>query len=136
MKKKTFVTPYAISSLLLLVCLYTMGMPYSPYPAIDSEPRVIAINIVFNVIAALFLCLILVAHFYYFLKLTLPKKNLIELGLSVVFFIQAIISCFYVSLNPGWLFRACFLFFLTLFTALLFGKKPKESAPLRVTPFE
>ena len=128
MKKKTHITGYAISCLLLLACLYSMTMPYSPYPAIDSEPKSIAVNIVFNAFAALVSCLILFAHFYYFLKLTLSRKKLIELCLSALFFIHAVIGCFYVSVNPSWLFRACFLLAFTLLTALLFGKKERQPA--------
>ena len=127
MRKKTAVILYATSSLLLLACPYAVPTLYRYVDYIASRMFRIIPKLIFMYAAALLLPLLLVLHVYFFHRLQLPRKRLMELGLCAVFGLAAPLIYFYVIHFPRiWNLSSmvcCFLFVFTLLTALLFGKK-------------
>lgn len=81
----------------------------------------------FLFITALLLPVLLVSHVYFFHRLELNRKKLIELCLSTIFAIAAPLVFFSVIHIPSIADRfpivCCFLLAFTLLTALLFDKK-------------
>ncbi|MBR0375153.1 MAG: hypothetical protein IJH59_01205 [Firmicutes bacterium] len=132
MRKKTAAILYATSSLLLLACPYAVPTLYRYVDYIASRMFRIIPKLIFMYAAALLLPLLLVLHVYFFHRLELPRKRLMELGLCAVFGLAAPLIYFYVIHFPHiWTLSSmvcCFLFVFTLLTALLFGKKA-EPAP-------
>ncbi|MBQ1342574.1 MAG: hypothetical protein IIY40_00265 [Firmicutes bacterium] len=131
MRKKTSAAPYALSSLLLLACPYVLPTLYRYVDDIASRTFRIIPMLIFTYAASLLLPALLMAHVYFFHRLELPRKRLIELCLCAVFGLAAPLVYFSVIRLPRiWdLFSmlCCFLFVFTLLTALLFGKKAEPS---------
>ena len=127
MRKKTAAILYATSSLLLLACPYVLPTLYRYVDYIASRTFRIIPKLIFMYAAALLLPLLLVLHVYFFHRLELPRKSLVELCLCAVFGLAAPLVFFGVVFIPGVFDRfpmiCCFLFVFTLLTALLFGKK-------------
>ena len=85
MRKKTAVILYATSSLLLLACPYVLPTLYRYVDDIASHTFRIIPMLIFMYAASLLLPALLMAHVYFFHRLELPRKRLIELCLCAVF---------------------------------------------------
>ena len=122
---KKYSAPYAITSLLLLACPYAVPMLYRYFRGIAEHTFRMTPWWIFMFAAAFLLPALLVPHVYSFHRLQLPRKQLIELGLSAVFIVAAALVFFNVIFLRRILDRfpivCCFLFVFTLLTALLFG---------------
>ena len=131
MNRKTSVTLYSISSLLLLACPYVLPTLYRYVDDIASRTFRIIPMLIFTYAASLLLPALLMAHVYFFHRQELPRKRLIELCLCAVFGLAAPLVYFSVIRLPRiWdLFSmlCCFLFVFTLLTALLFGKRTEPA---------
>ena len=132
MSKKTDAALYAISALLLLACPYAVPKVGRYFRDISSRTFRIMPWLDFLFAASLLLPVLLVAHIYFYQRLELPRKKVIELCLCALFALAAPLTFFGVIFIPGvfdvFAFVCCFLFVFTLLTALLFGKKQEVSA--------
>ena len=131
MRKKTAAALYALTSLLLLACPYVLPTLYRYVDYIASRTFRIIPKLIFMYAAALLLPLLLVLHVYFFHRLELPRKRLIELCLCAVFGLAAPLIYFFMTHFPRiWDLSdmvCCFLFVFTLLTALLFGKRTEPA---------
>ena len=131
MRKKTAAALYALTSLLLLACPYVLPTLYRSVDYIASRTFRIIPKLIFMYAAALLLPLLLVLHVYFFHRLELPRKRLIELCLCAVFGLAAPLIYFFMTHFPRiWDLSdmvCCFLFVFTLLTALLFGKRTEPA---------
>lgn len=131
MRKKTAAALYALTSLLLLACPYVLPTLYRYVDYIASRTFRIIPKLIFMYAAALLLPALLALHVYFFQRLELPRKSLVELGLCAVFGLAAPLVFFGVVYIPGVFDRfpmiCCFLFVFTLLTALLFGKRTEPA---------
>lgn len=131
MRKKTAAALYALTSLLLLACPYVLPTLYRYVDYIASRMFRIIPKLIFMYAAALLLPLLLVLHVYFFHRLELPRKRLIELCLCAVFGLAAPLIYFFMTHFPRiWDLSdmvCCFLFVFTLLTALLFGKRTEPA---------
>ena len=129
---KKYLAPYAISSLLLLACPYVVPTLYRYIHDITSHTFRIIPMLIFMYAAAFLLPALLVPHVYFFHRLPLARKRLIELGLSGIFIVAAALVYFNVIvLRRIWdqfFMVCCFLFVFTLLTALLFGNRHDGTA--------
>ena len=131
MSRKTSVTLYTISSLLLLACPYVLPTLYRYVDYIASRTFRIIPKLIFMYTAALLLPALLASHVYFFHRLELPRKRLIELCLCAVFGLAAPLIYFFMTHFPRiWDLSdmvCCFLFVFTLLMALLFGKRTEPA---------
>ena len=125
MSRKSYVTLYTISSLLLLACPYVLPTLHRYIHDITSHTFRIIPMLIFMYAAAFLLPALLASHVYFFHRLELPRKRLIELCLCAVFGLAAPLIYFFMTHFPRiWDLSdmvCCFLFVFTLLTALLFG---------------
>lgn len=132
MSRKSYVTLYTISSLLLLACPYILPTLYRYIDDITSHTFRIIPMLIFMYAAAFVLPALLVPHVYFFLRLPLARKRLIELGLSAIFIVAAVLVFFNVifirRIYDMFPIVCCFLFVFTLLTALLFGSRQDNAA--------
>lgn len=132
MDNRIATTLYSISFLLLLACPYSVPKVAHYFHGISSRTFQLMPRIGFDVVAALLLGALLVAHIYFYHRLELRRKKLIELCLSILFAVAAVLVYFNVLIIRNAYFEfpvaSLFLFAVTLLTALLFGKRPKEAA--------
>ncbi len=129
---KKYFAPYAVSSLLLLVCPYVVPTLYRYIDDITSHTFRIIPMLIFMYAAAFLLPALLVPHVYFFHRLPLARKKLIELGLSAIFIVAAALVFFNVifirRILDTFPMVCCFLFVFTLLTALLFGNRQDKDA--------
>ena len=129
---KKYSALYAISSLLLLAYPYVLPTLYRYFDDIARHTFRMTPLWIFMYAAAFLLPALLVPHVYFFHRLPLARKKLIELGLSAVFIVAAALVFFNVIFIRRILDRfpivCCFLFVFTLLTALLFGNRHDGTA--------